>query len=60
MNHILGKEPTMSRIAYVTNEPIQIAQLIDTGALRRGATALIATLRKMAHGVTRFAAMWYL
>ncbi|MDA0336977.1 MAG: hypothetical protein O2782_17570 [bacterium] len=50
----------MSRIAYVTNEPIHIAQLIDTGALRRGATALIATLRKMVHGVVKFAAMWYL
>ncbi len=60
MNHILGKEPTMSRIAYVTNEPIHIGQLIDTGALRRGVTAIVATFRKTSRVVVKFAAMWYL
>ena len=50
----------MSRIAYVSNEPISFPNPIDTDALPRGLRSFATTCRNALSRIGKFLAMWYL
>ena len=50
----------MSRIAYVSNEPISFPNPIDTDALLRGLRSFATTCRNGLSRIGKFLAMWYL
>ena len=50
----------MSRIAYVSNEPISFPNPIDTDALLRGLRSFATTCRNGLGRIGKFLAMWYL
>ena len=50
----------MSRIAYVSDEPIRISQLIDMSTVRRGIAVSLGAFRRTARTIGKFVTMWYL
>jgi hypothetical protein len=50
----------MSRIAFVSDEPISFPRLIDTEALLRGLQSFATTCHNCLRRMGRYLAMWYL
>ena len=50
----------MSRIAYISDEPISIPRLIDTDALLRNVNSFATSLGRSVRNIGKFLAMWYL